>query len=453
MTKEKILIIDDETGIRSSLQGILEDEGYVVKTASSGEEGLVLLKDEYFGLVLLDVWLPEMGGIQVLEEVNTFEESPQIVMISGHGSVESAVKATKLGAYDFLEKPLSLDKVVLTVKNALKQKRLEEENIQLRERFRANTSLVGGSPPIQKVRKAIKAAASSSGRVLISGEPGSGKELAARLIHLSSPRKNHRFVQINVGAVPENLMERELYGFVEGTFSDYEKAKKGKLSLADGGVLFLGEIGEMALETQAKLVQVLDENRFEPLGSTTSSKINTRIIAATNIDLKKMIADGQFLEELYYKINVIPISVPPLRDRKEDIPDLINHYLQIFALRDGKKEKSISEEALQGFVNYSWPGNVSELINVIERFVIMVPDLTIQASHLYLLVEPMEAELLPEKPKKRSLEKATELFEKEYIHQTLLNHNWSLGETAKELEITEAKLETIIKSHGISFFG
>jgi two-component system nitrogen regulation response regulator NtrX len=453
MTKEKILIIDDEAGIRSSLQGILEDEGYTVNSASSGEEGLRLLKNEYFDLALLDVWLPEMDGIQVMEEVNTFDEAPQVVMISGHGSIESAVKATKLGAYDFLEKPLSLDKVVLTVKNALKHKRLEEENIQLRERIKANTSLVGGSPPIQKVRKAIKAAASSTGRVLISGEPGSGKELAARLIHLYSSRKNKRFIQINIGAIPENLIERELFGFIEGTFSDYEKAKIGKLSLADGGVLFLGEIGEMPLETQAKLVQVLDENRYEPLGSTTTAKINTRIIAATNKDLKKMITEGGFLEELYYKINVIPIAMPPLRERKEDIPDLINHYLRFFAMRDGKKEKSISQDALQGFVNYSWPGNVSELINVIERFVIMVPDDTIEASHLYLLVEPMEAELLTEKPEKLSLEQASRHFEREYIHKTLLNHNWNLSATANELGISETRLHTIIKSHGISFLG
>ena len=394
MTKDKILIIDDEAGIRSSLKGILEDEGYTVKTASSGEKGLEYLKNEYFDLVLLDVWLPEMSGIQVLEEINSFDESPQVLMISGHGSIESAVKATKLGAYDFLEKPLSLDKVVLSVKNALKHRRLLEENVFLRKRININYRLVGNSPPIQKVKKAIKTAASSNGRVLISGEPGAGKELAARLIHLYSPRKNKRFVQINVGAVPENLMERELFGFVEGTFSDYEKAKKGKLSLADGGILFLGQIGEMTLETQAKLVQVLDENRYEPLGTTTSVKINTRIIATTNKDLKKRILKGTFLEELYYKINVIPISVPPLRERKEDIPDLIKHYLQFFALRDGKKEKGISEDALQGFVNYSWPGNVSELINVIERFVIMVPDATIQASHLYLLVEPMELSLI-----------------------------------------------------------
>lgn len=453
MTKDKILIIDDESGICSSLQGILEDEGYAVKTASSGEAGLELLKSEYFDLLFLDVWLPEMSGIQVLEEINTFEEAPQVLIISGHGSIESAVKATKLGAYDFLEKPLSLDKVVLTVKNALKHKRLEEENVQLRERIKANYNLVGSSPCIQKVRKAIKAAASSNGRVLITGEPGSGKELAARLIHLHSPRKNKKFMQINVGAIPENLIERELFGFVEGTFSDYEKAKKGMLSLADGGILFLGEIGEMPLGTQAKLVQILDENRYEPLGSTSPVKFNTRIISATNRDLKTMIMEGKFLEELYYKINVIPIINPPLRDRKEDIPDLIAHYLQFFSNRDGKKEKSMDKEALQGFVNYSWPGNVSELINVIERFVIMVPDSLIKASHLSLLVEPMETELMMEKPENNSLEKAVYKFEKEFIHKALINHNWSIPETAKELELSEVRLERKIKAHGISFIG
>ncbi len=282
MIKDKILVIDDEAGIRSSLKGILEDENYIVKTADTGEKGLNLLKGDNFGLVFLDILLPEMNGIEVLENIQNAEDNTQVIIITAHGSIDMAVKATKLGAFDFLEKPLTLEKVVLTAKNALKQKELEEENIQFRERIRAKYRLIGKSAPIQKLREKIKTAAPTDGRVLIYGENGTGKELVAQLIHQESARKNKRFIQINAAAIPDDLIEIELFGYVSGALPNAVKDKKGKLILADGGTLFLDEIGDMSMKTQSKLVQVIEEQKYEPIGSTESISIDTRLIAATD---------------------------------------------------------------------------------------------------------------------------------------------------------------------------
>lgn len=453
MNKEKLLIIDDEAGIRSSLKGILEDEGYTVKAAEAGEKGLSILNAEPFDLVLLDIWLPEMNGIDVLQEIQKHILPIQVIMISGHGSVESAVKATKLGAFDYLEKPLSLEKVVLTVKNALKQSRLEEENILLRESLTLRHDLIGEHPVISKIRNALNTAAPSDGRVLISGENGTGKELVARLIHSLSPRKTKRFIQINCGAIPENLLDNELFGYGGMTPTGSSVHKKGKLLIAEGGVLFLDEIDEMNMATQAKLVKVLDEGKFELMESGRPAVFDTRLISATDRDLKKLVEKGKFREDLFFKLNVIPIHMPPLRERKEDIPLLINYYLHHFSIADGKKQKTMSKEAMEAFINYSWPGNVSELINVIERFEIMVKEDEIKESHLSLLVEPIESQYVSGIKQRQTLIKARELFEKEYIHKALLRYNWKMPEAAAELEIDEKTLREKIKSLGISFLG
>ena len=453
MIKDKILIIDDEAGIRSALRGILEDEGFAVKSTESGEDGLELLKSENFDLILLDIWLPNMSGIEVLKQIKSNEINTQVVMITGHGSVETAVKATKLGAYDFLEKPLSLEKVVLTAKNALKQKRLEEENIQLKEKIKTKYLLIGKSSSIQKLRAEIKKAAPTSGRVLIYGENGTGKELIARLIHQQSPRKNKRFIQINAAAIPDDLIENELFGYVKGSFPQAEKSKKGKLLLADGGTLFLDEIGDMSLKTQAKLVRVIEEQRFEPIGSSDSISINTRLIAATNRNLRELVSKGLFREDLFFKLNVIPLVIPPLRERKEDIPLLIDYFLKYFSNEYGKKPKTMSQEAMKAFLNYSWPGNVSELINVIERFVIMVEDEQIKASHLSLLVEPREFQYISEENGYKSLKEARENFEKEYIHRVLINHSWDVEQAAAILKVEPKHLQQKIKDLGLSFLG
>ncbi len=453
MSEEKILIIDDESGIRSSLKGILEDEGYIVKTTESGEIGLNMVRSENFDLVFLDIWLPELNGIDVLEKIKQIEENVQVVMITGHGSVEAAVKSTKLGAFNFLEKPLSLEKVVLTAKNALKQKNLEEENILLREKIRSRIHLIGQSPAIKKIRNQISTVAPTNGRVLIQGENGTGKELIARLIHQKSHRKNKRFIQINAAAIPDDLIEDELFGYAVENSAHAAKNKKGKLLLADGGTLFLDEIGEMSLKTQAKLVRIIEDNRFMPQGAEESIRTDCRIIASTTSNLRERITEGNFRRDLFYKLNVIPMAIPPLRERKEDIPLLIKYFLKYYAMESGRKQKNMSDEAMQAFVNYSWPGNVSELSNVIERFVIMIKEPEINSSHLHLLVEPRESQLHPGINAGQPLAAARKEFEREYIHKNLVKNNWDLPKTATDLKIAPDKLQADIKRLGIQFLG
>jgi two-component system, NtrC family, nitrogen regulation response regulator NtrX len=453
MSEEKILIIDDESGIRSSLKGILEDEGYAVKTTESGEQGLNLVRSENFDLVFLDIWLPEMNGIDVLEKIKQIEESVQVVMITGHGTVEAAVKSTKLGAFNFLEKPLSLEKVVLTAKNALKQKTLEEENILLREKIRSRIQLIGQSPAIKKIREQIKTLAPTTGRVLIQGENGTGKELIARLIHQKSQRKNKRFVQINAAAIPDDLIEDELFGYAVENSAHAAKNKKGKLRLADGGTLFLDEIGEMSLKTQSNLVRVIQDRKFTPQGSEKSIRIDCRIIVSTSTNLRERINEGSFRQDLFYKLNVIPIMIPPLRERKKDIPLLIKYFLKYYSLESGRKQKTMTDDAMQAFINYSWPGNVSELSNVVERFVIMIKEPEINSSHLHLLVEPRELQLHPGINSGQPLESARNEFEREYIHKNLLKNNWNLPKTADDLQIEMNELRADIKRLGIQFLG
>jgi len=453
MIKDKILVIDDEAGIRSSLKGILEDEGYEVKTTESGEDGFNLLKKQNFDLILLDIWLPQMNGIELLKKIKIMEENIQIIMITGHGTVETAVTATKLGAYDFLEKPLSLEKVVLTVKNALKQKTLEEENIQLREKIKPRYQLVGKSISIQKLREKIKIAGSTYGRVLIYGENGTGKELTARLIHQQSLGKNKKFIEFNSAAIPDALIEKELFGYVKEDLNNTFVEKKGKLLQADEGTLFLDDISEMSLKAQANLLEVIEKREFEPIGSDESISFNTRIIASTSKNLRELITKGKFREDLYFKLSVISLVIPPLRERKKDIPLLIDYFLKYFSIEYGKKQKTMNEEAMKAFLNYSWPGNVSELSNVIERFVIMVQDEEIKSSHLPLLVEPRESQYASGFNDNQPLKQASEIFEKEYIHKALINNNWDISQTASWLEIETEYLHQKIKDLGITFFG
>lgn len=451
MMKDKILVIDDEAGIRSSLKGILEDEGYSVTTTDSGEAGLDILRNENFDLVLLDIWLPQMSGLEVLEKLKKSEEETQVVMISGHGSIATAVKATKLGAFDFLEKPLSLDKVVLTVKNAMRQQKLEEENIQLREKLKAKYQLIGKSIAIQKLKHEIKLAAPTNGRVLIYGETGTGKELVARLIHQNSPRRNKRFIQVNSAAIPEDLIESELFGYSDSEQLHAKQGKKGKILLADGGTLFLDEIGDMSLKTQSKLVRYIEEQKYEPLGSSEAITSDVRLIASTQKNIRELIAASKFDEDLFFKLNTIPMIIPPLRERKEDIPLLIDYFLKYFTMEYGKKQKTMNQEAMEAFINYSWPGNVSELINVIERFVIMVQEEEIKSSHLALLVEPLESQFISTVEKSQSLTQAKDKFEREYIHRALLKCHWDIQKTASELKLETEVLEDKIKTLGISF--
>jgi len=446
MNQDRILIIDDETSIRSSLRGILEDEGYAVTTAASGEEGLGQLQKQHFDLLLLDIWLPGMSGIDVLRRVQALDDRPQVVAISGHGTVETAVQATKLGGFDFLEKPLSLEKVVLTIKNALRQRKLEEENVQLRERFRARYHLVGRSPALLRLRDEIKKAAPTDGRVLLSGENGTGKELIARLIHDQSRRRDKRFVEINCAAIPDELIESEIFGYMKGGAAHAVKDKRGKLLLADGGTLFLDEVGDMSPKVQAKLVKALIEQTFEPLGASEPVAFDTRIIAATTRNLKDLIVKGKFREDLFFKLNVIPMAIPSLRERTEDIPLLIDYFLRYFASVYGKKPKTMSAEALNVFVSYSWPGNVSELMNVIERFVILVEDEEIGAAHLNLLVETREHEAGTGLRIQAPLAAALSEFERTHIRRALLHNRWDISRAAAELDLEPDALAARVKA-------
>jgi two-component system, NtrC family, nitrogen regulation response regulator NtrX len=446
MSQHRILIIDDEASIRASLQGILEDEGYAVTTAASGEEGLEKLPTQSFGLVLLDIWLPGMDGLDVLRHIRTLDDRPQVVVISGHGTVETAVKATKLGAFDFLEKPLTLEKVVLTVKNSLRQRKLEEENLRLREQVKSRYHLVGKSAILLRLRDEIKKAAPTDGRVLLTGENGTGKELIARLIHDQSRRRDKRFVELNCAAVPDELIENEIFGYLKGSAPHAVKDKRGKLLLADGGTLFLDEVGDMSLKTQAKLVKALIEQTFEPLGSSDPVSFDARIIAASTRSLKDLIVKGRFREDLFFKLNVIPMAIPPLRERTEDIPLLIAYFLRYFASVYGKKAKTMSNDALKAFLNYSWPGNVSELMNVMERFVILVEDEEIGVAHLNLLVETREHEAGAGLQIQAPLVPALEQFERTHIRRSLLRNKWDAARAAVELDMDKDALLARIKA-------
>ena len=440
MSQEKILIIDDEASIRSSLRGILEDEGFQVKSAESGEEGLRLMDKQNFDLLLLDIWLPEMGGLDVLGKVKSMDGSPQVIIITGHGTVETAVKAVKMGAFDFLEKPLTLEKVILTVRNALKQSKLEEENVQLRERFRERFHFDGQSPAMRKLRDDVAKAAPTNSRILIQGENGTGKEVLARLIHEQSQRRDKRFQELNCAAVPADMLESELFGCVQGSSPQAVKDKKGKFLMADGGTLFLAEIGELRPTTQARLVRVIEEQKIEPQGSTDPIAVDTRLIAATSKNLKELVGQKTFREDLFFKLNVIPLTVPPLRDRPEDIPLLIDNFLRYFAAEYGKKPKTMSPEALEAFRNYHWPGNVSELMNVIERFVIMVEGPEITEANLSLLVEARELEHVPGLGAAHSLREALRQSEKRLIHEALVRNRWDLPRTAADLRLEPPEL-------------
>ncbi len=447
MREGKILVIDDEKSIRDSLRGVLEDEGYEVREADSGESALELIKRERFDVIFLDVWLPGIDGIDVLTKLKEREDSVPVIMISGHANIETAVKATKIGAYDFLEKPLSSERVLLTIKNALKQKKLEEENVLLKERVKDKYRLIGESRAIKEIKKLIEDIAPTNGRVLITGENGTGKELVARLIHEKSLRRHKRFAEINCAAIPDELIESELFGYVRGAFTNALKDKKGKFLLADGGTLFLDEIGDMSLKTQAKVLRVIEEQKFEPLGSTESISIDTRIIAATNKNLELEIKRGTFREDLYFRINVIPIHVPPLRERKEDIPLLAKHFLEEFSEEYGRKRKEFTSDAIEKLMRYSWPGNVRELRNLIERLVIIVKEDKITSKDIPVLVEGKKAvENLLELP----YAEAKEVFERTLILKHLRENNWNIVKTAQSLGMERTTLYKKMKALGIS---
>ena len=386
MKPRRILVVDDEPGIRQSLSGVLEDDGYSVETAGSGETCLEILPAGGFELVMLDVWLPGVDGLEVLGRIQEipFPDRPVVVMISGHGSIETAVRATKLGAFDFLEKPLSIDKVSVVVKNALDHRRLSLENSRLRADSDTRYRIIGESVPMKALRQQLALMAATNGRVLIYGESGTGKELVAHAIHAMSAREAEPFIEVNCAAIPEELIESELFGHIKGSFTGAHEDKTGKFQKADGGTLFLDEVGDMSLRTQAKVLRALEEQRFEPVGASRSVQVDVRVVAATNKHLEEEIERGNFREDLFYRLNVIPFFVPPLRDRSEDIPLLADHFLREFTTAYGRKPKELTAEAYRVLKEYHWPGNVRELKNLIERIVILNPQVRVDARHIPL---------------------------------------------------------------------
>jgi two-component system, NtrC family, nitrogen regulation response regulator NtrX len=450
MKKSRILVVDDEPGIRQSLSGVLEDEGYLAHAVATAEECLGEIVKDYCELVFLDIWLPGMDGLEVLARIQEIPvtERPVVVMISGHGNIETAVKATKLGAFDFLEKPLSMQKVSVVTKNALDHRRLQLENSRLREGTESRYRIIGESVPMKALRQQLALMAGTNGRVLIYGESGTGKELVAHALHAMSPRSNEPFVEVNCAAIPEELIESELFGHIKGSFTSAHEAKIGKFQKADSGTLFLDEVGDMSLRTQSKVLRALEEQRFEPVGATESMQVDVRVVAATNKVLEEEIERGNFREDLFYRLNVIPFHVPPLRDRAEDIPLLADYFLQEFTRAYGRKPKELTPEAYRILQEHHWPGNVRELRNLIERIVILNPQVRVDARHIPLNLPKRSA---AERPMDRfaSLQEVREAVEREYILKKLQETNGNVTRTAELLGLERSNLYRKMKALGI----
>jgi len=449
MAGERILIVDDEKSIRTTLAAVLNDEGYRPIAAGSGPEALARIGEEVPDVVILDIWLPDMDGIDTLAELKRQWPELPVIMVSGHGTIETAVKATKLGAYDYIEKPLSLEKTLLVIDRALEHARLERENRLLRERIERAHEILGTSPAITELRRQISTAAPTNGRVLIFGENGSGKELVARAVHALSARRDRPFVEVNCAAIPDELIESELFGHEKGAFTGAIARRRGKFELADAGTLFLDEIGDMSLRTQAKVLRALEEQTVERIGGHEPIRVDVRVIAASNKPLQELIAQGRFREDLFYRLNVIPIEVPPLRRRKEDIPLLVEHFFKSFSAEYGKRPKTLSGDAMVYFMAYDWPGNVRELRNMVERLVIMTAGDTITPEDL---PPPLRAgELVGVADGgPQSLREAREAFERAFILAELRANGWNITRTAKQLGIGRVNLWRKLKAYGVT---
>ncbi|HEV2802740.1 MAG TPA: sigma-54 dependent transcriptional regulator [Pyrinomonadaceae bacterium] len=445
---DSILIVDDERGIRETLRGVLEDEGFAVDTVASGEECLGAFERRTYGCVLLDVWLPGIDGLETLARLSAAGADCAVVMISGHGNIETAVRATKLGAFDFIEKPLSIERTVLTVRNALRQRALERQNATLAAEINEECAMVGESVAMRALRKQIAAVAPTDGRVLIYGESGTGKELVARAIHAQSRRSGAALVELNCAAIPEELIESELLGHVKGAFTGATAAKRGKFELADGATLFLDEVGDMSARTQAKVLRVLEEQRFAPVGSSTEIRVDVRVLAATNKRLEDEIERGQFRPDLFYRLNVIPFEVPPLRDRLEDVPSLVDHFNTKFSTAYGNPPKRFELEALDALQSYAWPGNVRELRNTVERVVIMNRKTRINAADLPPLgggdAAPPAATY-----RFNSFKEASEAHQREFIRRKLTEADHNVTRAAELMGMDRSHLYRRMRALGI----
>jgi two-component system nitrogen regulation response regulator NtrX len=444
-----ILAVDDEVTILDSLSGILSDEGFEVLTASNGYEALKIIDEESPDLVLLDIWMPGIDGIETLREIKRTNPFLQVVIISGHGTIETAVKATKLGAYDFIEKPLSIEKVVVTINNALNFRQLEEENRFLRKKTLERHSITGNSPQIQALKKQIAVAAPTNAWILITGENGTGKELVARTIHQMSHRVDKPLIDVNCAAIPDELIESELFGHEKGAYTGATSRKRGKFEVANGGTIFLDEIGDMSLKTQAKILRILQEQKFERVGGTRTLTVDVRVIAASNKDLKREIEKETFREDLYYRLNVIPIEVPPLRNRTEDIPMLVKTFLKEFSEEGHCGLKTMTPRAVEHLKVYSWPGNIRELKNLVERLAIMTESEVIDEGDIPSSYKRNDT-MTPEAGifDVDFLKEAKKQFEKMYILRKLSENENNISQTADSIGIERSHLHKKIKSFG-----
>ena len=445
-----VLIVDDEPSILQSLSGLLYDEGFEVLTATNGYEALKIIDSESPDLVLLDIWMPGIDGIETLKEIKNNNAFIQVIIISGHGTIETAVKATKLGAFDLIEKPLSIDKVIVAINNALNFRRLEEENRYLRKKTIEKHSINGDSSPTVALKKQIAIAAPTDAWILITGENGTGKELVARTIHQLSPRADQPFVDVSCAAIPEELIESELFGHEKGVFTEATGKKRGKFELANNGTIFLDEVGDMSLRTQAKILRVLQEQKFQRVGGSRTLSVNVRVIAASNKDLEREIEEGSFREDLYFRLNVIPIEVPSLRNRCKDIPLLVETFLDESAKQNHSKRKGITREVLDILCAYSWPGNVRELKNLVERMAIMAEDDMIDVSDIPVPYNSNLGEGLGLVESQLfiidQLKDAKKAFEKEFIQKKLLQHDNNVAKTAESIGVKRSYLYKKLKS-------
>ena len=446
---EIILIVDDERPIRDSLAGLLADEGYATQCAADGEEGLKALRGGQGAapdLVLLDIAMPGRNGVDILEEVRRARPELPVVMMSGHATIETAVRATQLGAYDFIEKPLSVEKLLLTIQHALDRSRLERENLELRARALRAHEILGDSAVIISLKQQIEIAAPTNGWVLITGENGTGKELVARQIHVQSGRADGPFVEVNCAAIPEELIESELFGHEKGAFTGAVQQKIGKFELADRGTIFLDEIADMSLKTQAKILRILQEHKFERVGGTATIEVDVRVIAATNKSLEKEIAEGRFREDLYYRLNVIPFHVPALRERRGDIPALARAFVEEFCRESGARPKELAARAIARLEAYPWPGNVRELRNLMERLVLMTTGPRIVEADL---PDSVRAGARSEPGDPATLDEARKSFERDYLMARLEEHGWNISRTAEAVGMARESLSRKIRQLGI----
>ncbi|MFQ5817125.1 MAG: sigma-54-dependent transcriptional regulator [Terriglobia bacterium] len=452
MRPASILIVDDEQGICTSLEQILREEGWRADSVATGEECLQVLEGKHYDLLLLDVWLPGRDGLEILRALKERAEAPMAIMISGHGSIETAVKATKLGAFDFIEKPLTMDKTVLVVKNALAHLRLAEENRELRAQLRHRYRIIGGSVPMKALRQQLALTAPTNSRVLIYGKSGTGKELVARALHAQSHRAAQPFVEVNCAAIPDELIESELFGYLKGAFTGATENKVGKFEKADGGTLFLDEVGDMSLRTQSKVLRVLEEQQFEPVGGTAPVKIDVRVIAATNKNLEEQMTREQFREDLFYRLNVIPFYVPALRERVEDIPLLADYFFEEFAGAYGRRKKHLTPDALQVVKKYSWPGNVRELKNLVERLVITVPTEVVEVHHLppELFRAGVHTAAEASSPSASTLHEARAGYERDFILRKLEENRWNISRTAAAVGLERSHFYRKMRALGIA---